>query len=131
MGSDAQAGAAAREMLISAAALTWGVPRSSCAAQNGNILHGASKRQLSYGELAAKAAAFANSYRRIVEAKQGLQNCWTTIGARGHAFEGEGEAVFGIDFRMPGMKYAVLSRCRRSAESCRASTIRNRKRLPV
>ncbi len=51
-----KAGAAAREMLISAAALTWGVPRSSCVAQNGTILHGASKRRLSYGELAEKAA---------------------------------------------------------------------------
>src|ERR1700687_1061824 len=46
-----KAGAAAREMLISAAALTWGVPRSACAAVEGNILHAATKRQLSYGEL--------------------------------------------------------------------------------
>src|SRR6202161_3684830 len=51
-----KAGAAAREMLISAAALTWGVPRSGCAAQGGNVLHAASKRQLSYGELADKAS---------------------------------------------------------------------------
>ena len=51
-----KAGAAAREMLISAAALTWGVPRSGCAAQAGSIVHAASKRQLSYGELAEKAA---------------------------------------------------------------------------
>jgi isoquinoline 1-oxidoreductase beta subunit len=42
-----KAGAAAREMLISAAALTWGVPRSECAAREGAILHGASKRRLS------------------------------------------------------------------------------------
>src|ERR1700676_4202249 len=46
-----KAGAAAREMLISAAALNWGVPRSGCVAQGGSILHGASKRRLSYGEL--------------------------------------------------------------------------------
>src|SRR5271165_5802238 len=51
-----KAGAAAREKLISAAALTWGVPRSSCAALEGAVLHGASKRRLSYGELAEKAA---------------------------------------------------------------------------
>ena len=50
-----KAGAQAREMLISAAALTWGVPRSGCAAQEGAIVHAASKRRLSYGELAAKA----------------------------------------------------------------------------
>src|ERR1700723_2683187 len=53
-----KAGAAAREMLISAAALTWGVPRSSCAAQSGSVVHTASNRKLSYGELAGKAATF-------------------------------------------------------------------------
>src|SRR5437764_11748786 len=51
-----KAGAAAREMLISAAALSWGVPRSSCAAQQGSVAHAASNRRLSYGELVAKAA---------------------------------------------------------------------------
>src|SRR6202047_4162027 len=51
-----KAGAAAREMLISAAALTWGVPRSACAADNGSIVHTSSKRRLSYGDLVSKAA---------------------------------------------------------------------------
>src|ERR1700680_3173204 len=47
-----KAGAAAREMLISAAALTWNVPRSSCSAQSGSVVHTATNRKLSYGELA-------------------------------------------------------------------------------
>src|SRR5271155_4166353 len=51
-----KAGAAAREVLISAAALTWGVARAACAAQEGYVVHGASKRRFSYGELAGKAA---------------------------------------------------------------------------
>src|SRR5258707_7772455 len=51
-----KAGATAREMLISAAALTWGVSRSACTAENGSIKHAASNRRLSYGDLAAKAA---------------------------------------------------------------------------
>ena len=51
-----KAGAAAREMLISAAALTWNVPRSSCTAENSHIKHAATNRVLSYGELAGKAA---------------------------------------------------------------------------
>src|SRR5580698_9487883 len=51
-----KAGAAAREMLISAAALTWGVPRSGCTAEKSQIKHAASKRRLIYGELAGKAA---------------------------------------------------------------------------
>jgi isoquinoline 1-oxidoreductase beta subunit len=52
-----KAGAAAREMLISAAALDWGVGRATCKAENGAILHAASNRRATYGELANKAAS--------------------------------------------------------------------------
>src|ERR1700734_4147407 len=51
-----KAGAAAREMLISAAALTWGVPRSGCTAENSSVKHAASNRRLTYGELVEKAS---------------------------------------------------------------------------
>src|SRR5437764_751452 len=51
-----KAGAAAREMLISAAALEWGVARSGCAAENSSVVHSASGRRLSYGQLANRAA---------------------------------------------------------------------------
>ena len=106
-----KAGAAAREMLISAAALTWGVPRSGCVAQNGNILHGASKRQLSYGELAEEAARL--PVPTDVPLKQSKD--YKIVGQRLPRVDTpskvKGEAVFGIDFKMPGMKYALLSRC--------------------
>src|SRR5439155_6454461 len=49
-----QAGAAAREMLISAAAQTWGVERSECRAERGAVVHPATKRRLTYGKLVAK-----------------------------------------------------------------------------
>jgi isoquinoline 1-oxidoreductase subunit beta len=106
-----RAGAAAREMLISAAALTWGVPRSSCAAQNGNILHGASKRQLSYGELAAKAAALPIPTDVPLKQSKDYKIVGQRLARVDTPSKVKGEAVFGIDFRMPGMKYAVLSRC--------------------
>jgi isoquinoline 1-oxidoreductase beta subunit len=106
-----KAGAAAREMLISAAALTWGVPRSSCAAQEGGILHGASKRRLTYGELAARASTL--PIPTDVPLKQSKD--YKIVGQRLPRVDTpgkvKGEAVFGIDFHMPGMKYAVLSRC--------------------
>src|SRR3954453_20628274 len=51
-----KAGASAREMLISAAALEWGVPRSACKAENSSVVHSSSNRRLSYGQLASKAA---------------------------------------------------------------------------
>jgi len=106
-----KAGAAAREMLISAAALTWGVPRSACVAQTGNIVHSASKRQLSYGELVEKAATL--PIPTDVPLKQSKD--YKIVGQRLARVDSpskvKGEAVFGIDFRVPGMKYAVLSRC--------------------
>ncbi len=106
-----KAGAAAREMLISAAALTWGVPRSTCTAVEGNILHGASKRRLSYGELAAKASTL--PVPTDVPPKQSKD--YKIVGQRLARVDTpskvKGQAVFGIDFRIPGMKFAVLSRC--------------------
>jgi len=52
-----QTGAAAREMLISAAVAKWNVNRAECRAESGRVLHTASKKSLSYGELVAAAAA--------------------------------------------------------------------------
>ncbi len=105
-----KAGAAAREMLISAAALTWGVPRLSCAAENGAVVHGASKRRLSYGDLVEKAATL--PIPTDVPLKQNKE--YKIVGHRLARVDTpskvRGDAVFGIDFRMPGMKYAVLSR---------------------
>src|SRR5438874_5594105 len=51
-----KAGATAREMLVSAAADTWRVDRSTCRADSGTVLHPATGRRLAYGKLAARAA---------------------------------------------------------------------------
>jgi isoquinoline 1-oxidoreductase subunit beta len=106
-----KAGATAREMLISAAALTWGVPRSSCSAENGHIKHAATKRSLSYGELVAKASTL--PIPTDIPLKQSKD--YKIVGQRLPRLDSpskvKGEAIFGIDFRMPGMKFAVLSRC--------------------
>ncbi|HTW58640.1 MAG TPA: xanthine dehydrogenase family protein molybdopterin-binding subunit [Terriglobales bacterium] len=106
-----KAGAAAREMLISAAALTWGVPRSSCAAEAGHIKHAASNQSFSYGELVGKAATL--PIPTDVPLKQSKD--YKIVGQRLPRVDSpskvKGEAIFGIDFRMPGMNFAVLSRC--------------------
>jgi len=106
-----KAGATAREMLISAAALMWGVPRSSCTAEAGFIKHAASNRSVNYGDLAKKASTL--PIPTDVPLKQSKD--YKLIGQRLPRVDSpakvKGEAVFGIDLRLPEMKYAVLSRC--------------------
>jgi len=106
-----KAGAAAREMLISAAALTWGVGRATCTAQSGNIVHAASKRQLSYGELAEKAAMLPIPTDVPLKQSKDYKIVGQRLARVDTPAKVKGEATFGIDFRMPGMKFAVLSRC--------------------
>src|SRR5438874_1350628 len=106
-----KAGAAAREMLISAAALEWGVPRSGCKAENGSVVHAASGRRLSYGRLVNRAATLP------VPTDPPLKNAkdYKIIGTRRPRLDTapkvNGTAGYGIDFRLPNMKYAVLARC--------------------
>jgi len=106
-----KAGAAAREMLISAAALTWSVPRSSCTAQNGSIVHAASNRRLSYGDLVNKAATLPIPTDVTLKQSKDYKIVGQRLARVDSPSKVRGEAVFGIDFRLPGMKYALLSRC--------------------
>jgi len=106
-----KAGAAAREMLISAAALTWGVPRSSCTAESGRIKHAASGRSASYGELAAKAATLPIPTDVPLKASKDYKIVGQRVPRLDTPAKVKGEATFGIDFRLPAMKFAVLSRC--------------------
>ncbi len=106
-----KAGATAREMLISAAALTWGMPRSSCVAENGRIRHSASGSSLAYGELASKAAALPIPVDVPLKQSKDYKIVGQRLARLDTPAKVKGDAIFGIDFRLPGMKFAVLSRC--------------------
>ena len=106
-----KAGAAAREMLISAAALTWGVPRSTCTAESSHVKHAATNRSLSYGELASKAATLPIPTDVALKQSKDYKIVGQRLARIDSPAKVKGEAVFGIDFRLPDMKYAVLSRC--------------------
>jgi CO/xanthine dehydrogenase Mo-binding subunit len=106
-----KAGAAAREMLISAAALTWGVPRSTCTAESSHVKHAATNRSLSYGELASKAATLPIPTDVALKQSKDYKIVGQRLARIDSPAKVKGEAVFGIDFRLPDMKSAVLSRC--------------------
>ncbi|MGA7098840.1 MAG: molybdopterin cofactor-binding domain-containing protein, partial [Pseudolabrys sp.] len=104
-----EAGATARTMLVSAAAKRWNVDPSSCRAQSGEVLHMPTGRRLKYGELAADAA------HMPVPAKVALKrpDDFKLIGTRAKRLDTpakvNGTAVYGIDVRPPGVKFATLA----------------------
>jgi isoquinoline 1-oxidoreductase subunit beta len=108
-----RAGAAAREMLITAAAAQWNVNRDTCVAQDGGVLHGARKDFLTYGQLVEQAAKLPVPDLNTVPLKN--SHDFTIVGHDLHREDGKakssGTAKFGIDARVPGMQYAVVARC--------------------
>ncbi len=108
-----QAGAAAREMLISAAAARWNVNPNTCVAKDGGVLHGARKNFLTYGELVKDASKLPVPDFKTVPLKN--SDTFTIVGHDTRRFEARdkatGTAKFGIDSRMPGMQFAVIARC--------------------
>jgi CO/xanthine dehydrogenase Mo-binding subunit len=106
-----KAGAAAREMLISAAAAEWGVPRSTCKAENSTVVHASSNRKLTYGELASKAATLPIPTDPPLKQSKDYKLVGKPLERLDVPAKVEGKAEYGIDFRLPDMKFAVLARC--------------------
>jgi isoquinoline 1-oxidoreductase beta subunit len=103
-----KAGAAAREMLVAAAAQAWQVAPSSCRAENG-VVHGPGGKRLSYGKLAARAA------KLPVPASPALKGTKKRLlGKPLHRLDSpakiSGTAIFGIDVQAPGMLTVVIAR---------------------
>lgn len=102
--------ATAREMLITAAANKWNVPTGECYAESGHVIHRPSGKKLNYGELVTDAAKLSppadvklketSQYKLIRKPLQRLDTPMKT----------NGEAIFGLDKKLPGMLYASVER---------------------
>jgi isoquinoline 1-oxidoreductase subunit beta len=103
------AGAAARTMLIQAAAAQWQVDPASCTAANGKVVHAVSGRTLAYGDLAGAAGALP------VPANPPLKDPkdFTLIGKPLKRFDtpnkSDGKVIYGIDAIISDMKIATLA----------------------
>src|SRR6185369_5378040 len=106
-------GAAARQMLEHAAALTWGVSDTECRAQNHKVVHVPTGKSLGYGELAEKAAALPTPKASTITLKDPSQ--FRYIG-KGQVQITDlfdittGKATYAQDIHVDGMKYAVIAR---------------------
>src|SRR5262249_50878962 len=104
------AGATARVMLVEAAAEQWNVDPSSLTTKSGTVVHEASNRSTTYGSLATAAS------KRAVPSNVKLKevNQFTLIGKHNRRIDTphkiNGTTTFGIDTRIPGMKFASIER---------------------
>ncbi len=105
-----QAGAAAREVLIAAAAARWKVDASECRAELGAVIHTPTNRKVSYGNLAAAASKL--PLPTAVPLKPAKD--WKIVGTPAKRLDTpakvDGSAEFGIDVKVPGMLVALVAR---------------------
>ncbi|MEE2692976.1 MAG: xanthine dehydrogenase family protein molybdopterin-binding subunit [Pseudomonadota bacterium] len=103
------AGAAARAMLIDAAAAQWGVDAASCTTASGEVRHEPSGRALAYGALADAASRMTPPQNPPLKDP----NDFTLIGKSLKRFDTpdkvNGKTVYGIDVVLPGMKFATIA----------------------
>ncbi len=104
-----QAGAAARTMLVAAAAKTWNVDSASCLAQSGEVLHEPTGRRVTYGELADAAARMPVPESVALKRPQDFKLIGTPAKRLDAPSKVNGTAVYGIDVRPPGVKIATLA----------------------
>ncbi len=130
-------GAAARMMLLQAAADEWKVPVAEVSVDKGVITHKGSDRKTSYGKVAAAAAKVAAPDPKDIKLKDAKD--WKIAGKPlkrlDTASKVDGTHEFGIDVKLPGMLYAAIRDCPvnggkvKSFDASRAETMRGVKKV--
>jgi isoquinoline 1-oxidoreductase beta subunit len=106
-----RAGATARVMLINAAAQQWQVDAASCHAQAGQVIHAASNRSASYGQLAQAASALPVPSNVALKDPKDFKLIGTPAKRLDSPEKVDGTAMFGLDVRVPDMVYAAIANC--------------------
>lgn len=104
-----RAGATARVMLVTAAAKRWDVDPASCRAQRGEVLHAPTGRTFRYGDLAADAARVPVPKDVALKPLKDFRLIGTRAKRLDTPSKVDGTAIYGIDARSPGVKFATLA----------------------
>jgi isoquinoline 1-oxidoreductase beta subunit len=101
-------GAMAREMLISAAAKEWNVSREDCYAENGVVINKKGGQQKTFGELTSAAAKEKAEEFPVLKNKSEFKLVGKSVDRIDVPAKVTGRAIFGLDVRVPNMKFAVI-----------------------
>jgi isoquinoline 1-oxidoreductase subunit beta len=104
-----EAGATARAMLVAAAAKRWDLDPKSCRAEDGEVIHTPTSRRLKYGELAAEAAKIPVPTNVALKSPEEFKLIGKPVKRLDAPAKVNGTAIYGIDARPPGLKFATLA----------------------
>lgn len=107
-----KAGAAGRDMLMSAAAQTWNVPVEECYAQDSKVFHRPSGRSLAYGAIAQQASTLPvpDLNKVVLKEESAFRIIGKSVVDPDKARIVVGKQTYGIDVKVPGMRYAVYQK---------------------
>src|SRR5437773_10447604 len=97
-------------MLTTAAAQPWNVDAGSCDTENGMVIHSASNRRLSYGQLAESAARLTPPQQVTLKDPKDFKLIGKPLKRLDTPEKTNGNGIFGIDVKVPGMLTAVVAR---------------------
>ncbi|WNC70310.1 molybdopterin cofactor-binding domain-containing protein [Thalassotalea nanhaiensis] len=106
-----KAGAAAKEMLIIAAAKVWDVKPTDCYAENHFVINKLNKQKLGYGELASLAANVKTPKKPKLKTKEEFKYIGKALDRHDQDKVVIGKRTYGVDTKLPGMKYAAVTHC--------------------
>ncbi|WP_439556083.1 molybdopterin cofactor-binding domain-containing protein [Dyadobacter sp.] len=105
-----KAGATARYMLVEAAASNWKVPAAECTTENGKVLHKASGKSLTYGQLAEAASKLEAPKEVKLKDEKNFKLIGQSVRNVDNNNIATGKPLFGLDFYREGMLFALIQR---------------------
>lgn len=102
--------ATARQMLITAAATAWSVPEAECYAEAGHVFHSKSNKRGHYGEFVEAASKLEAPKDVTLKSRKDYKLIGKPVRRIDTKFKIAGEAIFGLDKRVPGMLFAAVER---------------------